>query len=104
MIRVTKRDALRRAFWLAIGAAAITCAGLPEPAAAQRSIELGILGHSIFAPTAAQKDVADVYKEAWGKLEADKPSVRIRLEFHSGSTLANRGLVTIRSRLDVGVK
>jgi hypothetical protein len=53
MMSASKRDAPHRRLWLALGAAAIAWAGLPQHAAAQRSIELGILGAPAFSPTAA---------------------------------------------------
>jgi len=89
-----------------LGAAAIGCVGLAQPASAQRSIELGILGHSNFAPTAAQKEVADVYKDVWGQFEAENPGVKLRLESHAGSTEALQEILTkaASGRLpDIGV-
>lgn len=93
----------RRTFGLLM-ATALT---LLTPFAAQaQQVELSVLAGSNFSPDAANPAVADVYKAAWAKFEAENSDIKLKLEPHAGNTEALQEILTKGSsgRLsDVGI-
>lgn len=77
--------------WLAAASFALMLSAAPAFA---QQIELSILGHPQFGPTASLPAVAEAYKEVWAKFEADNPNIKLRVEPHSGSTEALQDILT----------
>jgi ABC-type glycerol-3-phosphate transport system substrate-binding protein len=72
----------------------------------QQQVELSVIAAPNFSPGATNPAVADAYKAAWAKFEAENPDVRLKLEPHAGNTEALQEILTKASsgRLaDVGV-
>lgn len=88
------------------GRLAVALAVLAPTLAFAQQIELTVIAAPNFSPGATNPAVADAYKAAWAKFEAENPDVKLKLEPHAGSTEALQEILTKGSsgRLsDVGV-
>lgn len=80
---------------------------LSVPLAAQaEELELGVLAGAGFSPEAPIPAVAEAYRAAWDKFQAENPDIRLRMEPHAGNTEALQEILTRGSagRLpDIGI-
>ncbi len=85
---------LQRRHAIGLVAAAMLTASALVPASAQDVVELTVMSHPNFSPSAGNPDVADAYRRAWDEFLAANPDVRLREEPHSGSTEALQDVLT----------
>lgn len=89
-----------------LGKLAIALAFMTPTLAFGQQVELTVIAAPNFSPGATNPAVADAYKAAWAKFEAENPDVKLKLEPHAGSTEALQEILTKGSsgRLsDVGI-